>query len=189
MIAVLAREAGVRWLVAWCLVLGLASLGVAGTVLRLPLLDRGLPGSWVIASTLAVIAWYGLRPRWQRNLTPLARGRLHRALLVALVGAIVCAAIAPMAVAGLPAYEVTLYPALFAMAVGASLGAGNLGWAPVLVVAILAEMLNNLSLNAVSHWVHLHAEAVAVGGGCALALAVVVYVWHGPYTGFPTDDE
>ena len=189
MIRALARESGWTWALGIAVVLGLAGALVAGVVLKVPILERGIPGSWLIASTMALLVWYVLRPRWQREIAVLLRARWHRALLVLFVAVLALLATAPMLAHGIGGYELTLYPVLYATAVLGAILAGNLGWAPILVFSILAETLNNLSLRSLSFWVNTHSDSVVAFGTCLLIGLVAFYVWRGPLVGYLSADE
>ena len=189
MIVTLARESGSRWALVLAVALGWSGLLLSGVVLQLPFLDRGIPGSWLVASTLTLLAWYVMRPRWQREITQLPRAPRHRVLVALFAATLVGIGTTPMVVAGIPRYELTLYPALFSMAVLGAVLAGNLGWIPILVFSILAETLNNLSLNTFSFWVSTHDQQVAAGGTVLLGVLVAAYVVKGPFLGHPSADE
>lgn len=189
MIATVAREAGSRWALGLAVALGVSGLLLTGVVLELPFLDRGVPGSWLVASTLTLLAWYVMRPRWQREIARLPRAPRHRALVALFAATLVGIGTTPMVLAGIPRYELTLYPALFSMAVLGAVLAGNLGWMPILVFSILAETLNNLSLNTLSFWVSAHHQEVEAVGTVLLGVLVAVYVLRGPLFGHPSADE
>lgn len=189
MIVTLARESGSRWALMLAVAMGVSGLLLTGVVLELPFLDRGIPGSWLVASTLSLLAWYVMRPRWQREIARLPGAPRHRVIVALFAAILVAIGTTPMALVGISRYELTLYPALFSMAVLGAVVAGNLGWMPILVFSILAETVNNLSLNALSFWVSSHHQEVAAAGAVLLGVLVAVYILKGPRFGHPSADE
>lgn|GEM_PF-1772410 len=189
MIKVLCREFGMVWALGLSVMIASAGLVFSGAVVHVPVVDRGFPGSWLAASGAALLAWYMLRPRWQREVAQLVRARWHRAVVIVSVAILVGLALLPIAFHSVDVYEVTLYPLLFATAVIGAIAAGNLGWAPILVVSLGAQTANNVSLREVSQWVNLHADLVVSVGAVVLLGALVFYVWHGAVAGFPSPDD
>lgn len=189
MIRVLCREFGMLWALGLCAATFGVGVMLKGDVVKVPVLDRGFPGSWLAASGAALLAWYLLRPRWQREVVQLVRARLHRAVLVTVVATMVIVATLPLLVHSVDSYELMLYPLLFAMAVVGAIAAGNLGWVPILVVSVAVQSANNLSLMAVARWVNLHADQVLFVGAVMLLGSLFLYVSRGPIAGFPSAEE